>query len=509
MLETTPENRSRIKWKVPGILFGCFCLGLLILHLSRFFLRVPPVWPDESLFGAPAIDLVRRGKMGTQLLAEVLPGIGERTYWMPPVYFVALAGVFKIFGVSITVMRGFTLAASLAVIALTLLLAAELGAGLWGVVVSFSILALHELFESTLVVGRMESLVMLFLFGAAWLVARELNRSEQKPMRAWVFAGAGLLSGLAAMTHPFGIVGCAALAAIVLLHSPRSTSFVRRIQLLSFAALFAVLTVVPWGLYILQSPADFKAQFGSQMARKATAVAAAGFYDMLCFNLGHFSLKGWVLGALFIVISFAGYVLCGAKKRGAWAVFWFQALILAMLLTTREVWYPAYLVPLSAIGLGVMTNPSATRHLRRGLAVLLCLIAWGGTGYWLIRGALHRLHESVDMAETHVSPTAYLKWGEEISQVLPAGKRVLIASIPDPTFWLFSREDLTLRHFSPVAIGPKLYEQYVASADYIVVSDNPTDGIVGPYARSHGHLLKVVELPEDPLYKAYIYQMHP
>lgn len=206
--------------KVPHILFVFLCAGLLLLHLSRFLLRTPAIWPDESLFAAPAIDLVRHGQMGTSLLTEVLPGIGDRTYWMPPVYFVLLSGVFKVFGAGIVAMRSFTLCVSLGVMLFASLLAMELGLGLWGALFAFCTLALHELFESTMVVGRMESLVMLFLFSSVWLVARELNRSERAPMRSLRFAAAGLLAGLAAMSHPFGAVACAALGVAVLIHSP-------------------------------------------------------------------------------------------------------------------------------------------------------------------------------------------------------------------------------------------------------------------------------------------------
>jgi hypothetical protein len=495
--------------KYSSAIFVFLCAGLLVSHLTHFFLRIPAIWPDESLFASPAIDLVRHGKMGTPLLTEVLPGIGERTYWMPPVYFVLLSGVFKVFGPGILAMRGLTLAVSFCVMALTAAIAVEIGLGAWGALFGLCILALHELFESTLVVGRMESIVLLFLFSSLWIVVRELNRSEHAPMRALRFAWAGLFAGLAAMTHPFGVVGCATLVAALLFHSPKNVSLAQRLRLLIVAALAAIACVIPWGFYILQSPEDFKGQFGSQMARKAQMVSSSDFFEIIRFNLGTFSSKGWIAGALFLILGLLGIRLCGLKKRGAWAVFWAQALILVMLLSTNELWYPAYLVPLTAIGLSVLTRRESTRYFSRWVGLSLFVLAWVGSGYWCLRGFLHRLHENVQMLQANREPEAYLKWARKINQAIPQNKQVLIASIPDPTFGLFDREDLKLRQFSPVYTDPALYEPYLASADYIVVSERPVDPRVEDYARKHGTLADTIAIPQDPEFKAYVFRMRP
>ncbi|MFL5815274.1 MAG: glycosyltransferase family 39 protein, partial [Bdellovibrionia bacterium] len=493
--------------KFSSLLFVYLCAGLLLSHLTQFFLRTPTIWPDESLFAAPAIDLIRHGKMGTPLLTEVLPGIGERTYWMPPVYFVLLSGVFKIFGPGILAMRGLTLAVSFGVMALTALIAVEIGLGVWGALFGFCILSLHELFESTLVVGRMESLVLLFLFSSLWLVVRELNHSEHAPMRALRLAWAGLFAGLAAMTHPFGVVGCATLGVALLFHSPKNVSLAERLKLLMIAALAAIACVIPWGFYILQSPEDFKGQFGSQMARKAAMVSSYSLFEILRFNLEAFCSKGWVVGALFLILGLLGIRLCGLKKRGAWAVFWAQSFILVMLLSTREVWYPAYLIPLTAVGLSVLTRLESIQYFPRKIAMSLFVLAWIGSGYWCLRGFLHRVHESVHMFEAHHEPTAYLKWAQKINQALPQNKQVLIASIPDPTFGLLDREDLKLRQFSPVSTESVQYEQYLASADYIVVSQRVVDARVEAYARKNGVLADTIVMPDDPEFKAYIFKM--
>jgi hypothetical protein len=69
------------------------------------------------------------------------------------------------------------------------------------------------------------------------------------------------------------------------------------------------------------------------------------------------------------------------------------------------------------------------------------------------------------------------------------------------------REDLKLRQFSPVYAEPAVYERYMAGADYIVVSEREADPRVAAYVRQHGVLAETIVIPQDPAFKAYIFQM--
>jgi hypothetical protein len=260
------------------------------------------------------------------------------------------------------------------------------------------------------------------------------------------------------------------------------------------------------------------------MARKAKMAADFGLFDLLRMNLGAFSTQGWILGGLFLLLGLFGIYCASMKRRGAWILFWVQIFIVLMLMRTLEVWYPAYLIPLTALGLSVLAKPNTvgvTSHdtvmrMPRQFALGLCVLAWMGAGYWWARGAWHRIQENVSLVEFHRTPHVYLKWAREISEAIPQSsmdgqsgqkKRVLVSSIPDPTFGLSDRKDLELRQFSPVDVEPSLYERYIESADYLVISKRRVDARVEDYARANGLLIKTVEVSDDPEFKAFVYQM--
>ena len=80
----------------PRVVLAAVALSVLLgatfpFFVATLFETVPPVWPDEALFASAAADLIENGRLGTPLLAGVVPGIGEHTYWVPPLHLLYLA----------------------------------------------------------------------------------------------------------------------------------------------------------------------------------------------------------------------------------------------------------------------------------------------------------------------------------------------------------------------------------------------------------------------------------
>ena len=238
-------------------------LGVALLAGARYVLALltydPIVWPDEAVFANPAVNLVRHGHMGTDLLTGYLQGIETHTYWQPPVYFVLLAAVFGIVGVSVAAMRGFSVLAAVAVLGTTWRMGRRIGLGRAAVCVPVAVLAVDGVFLRAARLGRMDLLALAFTL-AAW--ERALAYEDESRGRDATLAG--LLAGLAAMTHPLGVAAIAALAVW--------WSWTRRAA--APAVLVRVLAgfAVPlglWALYVLRDPAGFAAQLGGSLARKA------------------------------------------------------------------------------------------------------------------------------------------------------------------------------------------------------------------------------------------------
>jgi 4-amino-4-deoxy-L-arabinose transferase-like glycosyltransferase len=105
-----PRN-IRVRWAAPLL------VALIVyLVLSVWLAQTKAPWCDEGWFANPAYDLAFHGRMGTTVLEpsgfhlnSYFKGIQERTYLFPPNHLVALAGWFRIFGMSALTMRAYSI----------------------------------------------------------------------------------------------------------------------------------------------------------------------------------------------------------------------------------------------------------------------------------------------------------------------------------------------------------------------------------------------------------------
>lgn len=92
--------------------------------LGHFFLilaigtawRLRP-WVDEGWYGAPALTLVTKGYMGTPCFIGNLwnlPHLEQRSYWIMPIYPLAVAAWFSVFPATLHSMRVVSIIAGLA-----------------------------------------------------------------------------------------------------------------------------------------------------------------------------------------------------------------------------------------------------------------------------------------------------------------------------------------------------------------------------------------------------------
>jgi len=415
------------------------------LYAHYLFDDYPPVWPDEALFASPAIELLHHGKMGCPVL-DVLPGIRERTYLYPPLYYLYLCPFFAILGPGLAAMRVSSLAAGGAVVLMLYLGGRRAGlARLWSLVPP-SLLLLDRIFLRGSLIGRMDMLTVFLLLLTIW------QWLDFPGSRAKSFL-TGLFAGLAILAHP---LGCAA-AAIVLLsecvhpHGPR-------LRHLPAICLGVFVMVLPWGIYILQDPGSFVTQFGAQILRKSGRVIL--LKDRLLQSpLQYGADYAYVL--VYWATGLAGLVTAAIRRRKAIVFVLAQAFIIALVIWSFEMWYVLYLAPLTALGTAELLSLR-----RRPMVLLLTAVVLAGCG-WFVGKNLANLEK------TRLGHTAdYQAWCDRISGALPRGSRVFLSSIPDPYLGLVRREDLAFREFAPIGfpIEWAKYEQYIADCDYVVAN---------------------------------------
>ncbi len=233
--------------------------GALFVCLAFILAATKAPWCDEGWFANAAYNLANHGHMGSSLqepsghyLNAYLRGIQERTYIVPPVYLVTLAGWLKVFGNSLAAMRSYATLWGLVGLAAGAWLVLQLTrdrrltflfAGLMAIDFTF-------LFASTDV--RMETMVIALSL-LSWTVY--LAWREQHLARA-ILASHTLLA-LACFCHPnAALMGVGWIYLFYRLDRHRF-----RWSLLALSTVPYLILAAAWGVYIQESPLDFRAQF--------------------------------------------------------------------------------------------------------------------------------------------------------------------------------------------------------------------------------------------------------
>jgi 4-amino-4-deoxy-L-arabinose transferase-like glycosyltransferase len=170
-------------------------LAYLAAALPILVLYQPPRL-DEDYFSESAYNLATEGRLVSHFVAGMEDGI----FWQPPLYFIALAPVIKLFGYSITTVRGF----AVFVACIDLLLVYFLGRMVLGEAHARTwmlLAAVNPLYVMYSKMGRMDTLCLFFMLLTIVLV---LRASSHHSTGGW-FA-AGLTAGGAAISHPFGAI---------------------------------------------------------------------------------------------------------------------------------------------------------------------------------------------------------------------------------------------------------------------------------------------------------------
>ncbi|MBI2344098.1 MAG: glycosyltransferase family 39 protein [Deltaproteobacteria bacterium] len=450
--------------------FGMFSSILLITY--------PPPWPDEALFAEPAMNLLRHGHLGTTLMEGYLPKIATKTYWMPPLYFLYLTIPFSLFGPTLIVMRLASVGVALVLMGLVWHLGRRLTLrhGGW---IALALLATTPLFLRGALVGRMDLLALTLMLAAVVLTLRR----QQSP---WSNFFAGTCSGLAVMAHPFGIVAPLTLGLIGLFRALRFRCE-HQFQYFLYGGL---LVLLGYALYVFPHFDAFLAQMGGQFARKAARVPLQNVNNGLATIKHGFDIARWSNIAFFSLGSLG--LIVGAFRSPAWRILLaMQCTSLLLYLWSQEMWYPVYLLPVAALGWGAWVE----RLPRLGFLATVILMGIH----------IHQLGERSCQALDTPSALAYAAWSERISEALPPQSRVVVASIPDPTLHLLRRDDLTVRHFSPVPVDAAQYAGELRKADYIVLGRKRIAPEVERFADRHGEIVALIgdEAPGAPLVRIY------
>ena len=240
-------------------LFAFLLVTLTISINLPLLTRYPSPGGDEPSFVDAAVNLARRGVLGSELHRDLLPGIERHLYWQPPLYFVLLAGWFRLVGIGLLQARSFSLIWA-AFLVLGVYALSRRYSPPWPSATAAALCAISAWVTNGARFARMDTFCVALTLGCvlAYLYARDNGRLS-------LFGLCGVLAGMAFLSHPLGLVAIVVVSADLL--TTPGQSHIRKP-----AALLVVLGfscgVLVWLAYILQDLQSFRLQMSAQLARK-------------------------------------------------------------------------------------------------------------------------------------------------------------------------------------------------------------------------------------------------
>jgi hypothetical protein len=340
---------------------------------------------DEGWFSNPAVNLITNGSMGTTVLdpsaafrGMKLHGIERHTYWIMPFYILVQAAWYRCVGFSLVRLRLLSVLCGLAALFCWYSILKRLcsrGTALIATV----LLATDFHFLVAAGNGRMD--MMTFTLGsgalASYLGLRETHLD-------WAVIVSQVLAAAAFFTHPLGILSVAALAFITLYQD-----FTRlRWRHAAIAVIPYAAGGTAWAAYILQSPADFMGQLGTNASgrfRFLTSPLSMLRREISIRYLNEYGLERITplfsrLKCLILAVYVAGAAVAFGARRIRQNRSLLMLLALAAWMTVgvmlidsfAQPWYIVHLAPYQIVLVAI--SASYLRSMGRGPAVAIALV---------------------------------------------------------------------------------------------------------------------------------------
>lgn len=442
-----PE-RSKIYGVANFILIGLFLIGFICL-LNYYGYALLPFFPDETFFLQPAQNLAEGKRMGTPALDDLLPKISQRTYWQPPVYFLALSVWGKFMGFDVMSSRCFGRVCAVGVLILLWFLARQWGIGERLALFFVAWTGLDLTFQYNANLGRMDTLNVFWL--TACLLAFTAHERSGENWKAGI---AGIFAALATLTHFIAIPAILTLGAIL--------AWRRQGKALVWFLLPIAVGWVLWLAYAAQDWQSWLGQLGLQFVRKGEGGLKVSLLRFLFLQslgplYGVFTINSPPIWFVLLAMTFLAWLRRLLPLKDWQVAFFLSAFLSAAL--GGELWYIGWWMPFGYLLLSLWLHVISVHIARRVWILALCasLICWQLFKIGQVVSYVPTLKRDID------------KFFAEVPKVLPFGSKVLLHSIPDPFPLLQSeRPDLQLIQISPTPMLPEALNRVRSEADFFI-----------------------------------------
>lgn len=450
-------------------------LGSLIffsLLTKSLYLLDPPVWTDEAIITDASIQLLKTGRIATNLFGDTIAGTREHFYFYPPFYFYVLASWIAAFGASLEAVRALSVVLSVGTLFLFWLIVKRLYNS--SVLASFGLLllSLDSSFGTASRTARPELLVLFFFHVSLYLFLI----GQKKKGFVW-YVVSGISASFAFMAHQLGLLVPAVMCIFVFCtKAPRRTTVALLAAVLLPTVIFFSVWMSSVGLsaFIEQQRLQFEIRSVDQP------------YLFLVFMHDTY----WKIALIFmstLVLIFAVLVLRFKKYFDA-AILLSFAFTFLLLLVGKTGWYTVYLVPFEVlIIISLIQKVRRVRHLFR--VPIVCLL----TGAVIMEFVL-TYTTTVLLTSKRFSYHSYVS---AIKNNIPKGSSVFLASVPDPYFDLRNDPSLELYEVPPVYIPEENYLRLLSQMDSVVYNLAP-NAILESYITKNQKGVVSIGLLGDP-----------
>jgi 4-amino-4-deoxy-L-arabinose transferase-like glycosyltransferase len=318
---------------------------------------------DEGYYSNPAFNLASGSSMATTVLETAghhYRGLEHHTYWEMPLFILAEAGGFKVFGFGLFQMRGLSVVCGLAILVSCFLIVRKLLESDGAALLVCALLATDSEFLTAAPVGRSDALCAALGFAAlaVFLCLRERHRG-------WAVLASQSLTAASGMTHPNGLFYFGGLLLLTLGLDYRRLGW----RHVGIATIPYLVGAAAWGAYILQDPADFWVQFWGTGSARLAGIGHLGYALKAEIVNRYLDTYGLALHASMLsrlhVVSLLGYAIGVAgcvlspglrRQRGVRLLLCLAGLVFVMMVlleSTKQDWYLIHILPWFAALLGV------------------------------------------------------------------------------------------------------------------------------------------------------------
>jgi 4-amino-4-deoxy-L-arabinose transferase-like glycosyltransferase len=459
-------NSRRHPYKIPtGNVFPNMSLSLKNIFSHKTFLFIllgyvlfsfllidvfPPPLADDMFFAPAAKSLFETGRLQTSVVA----GLEQATYWNPPGYYLLLGVFIKFFGYSLISIRAFSILFCSLIIFLTYLIGKEINLSGKYLAIVVILLAVDPFFLRYPKIGRMDSLcitlILLSLFGyLRWL-------HNKKNIWNWISALAG---GLAVAVHPLGLIAPLGISVHrAIWKKERQWSWYS----VAFPLFVLLIVIVLMSVYRLQDFQAFLTQIQFQFARKS----GRGVFTSTLNWLARYRALLVLLAATVVTVIALPAKLSKRKMEIAHSLVAICSLLAFIaVVTSYELYYPAYYIPLIAISIGIFLRDMSKRDsLKRTLRFVHTGVVLVIVNCLLFDGYFAYLYLYKYRAETSIE-----QFSRSVGELIPENSKVLMIGSPCLYFQYYrDRHDLTM--YTPPAIDSASERRLVENIDIVLVT---------------------------------------